>query len=126
MTCKWLITMVSKSLTWGCSIVPLPNGLNGLYMGDTNDLLRGFHRCELVMDVWMDDYPSPMIIPVQNMVRSGLFIFVPGSSFKKKTWKMGGCTLKKYGTGNILVNGISYKKPWKLALGNLYRNYRFP
>ena len=37
MTCKWLVTIVSPL----SRVVPLPNGLNGLYMGVTNHLLTG-------------------------------------------------------------------------------------
>ena len=37
---KWLITMVSKSPK-DRVVGPLPNSLNGLYMGVTNHLLTG-------------------------------------------------------------------------------------
>ena len=39
MTCKWLKTMVIVSPL--SRDIPVPNGLNGLYMGVTNQLLTG-------------------------------------------------------------------------------------
>ena len=39
MTCKWLITMVCKSLNWGCSASKWPKWL--IDGGDPNYLLTG-------------------------------------------------------------------------------------
>ncbi len=52
-TCKWLITMVSKSPKQGK--VPLPNGLNGLSMGVTNHYIH-----------W-DDPPSRVCFPKSHV-----------------------------------------------------------
>ena len=59
MTCKWLITMVIVS-PLSRVVIPLPNELNGLYMGVTNHLLTGMILQVRVVHLQIHPKPTNM------------------------------------------------------------------
>ena len=83
---KWLVTMVSFRPLNG--VVPLINGLNGLYMGVTNYLLSG-----MILQVFMALLTTPIKIKIgpkgtrvgNNPIMSPYFWWgsVDGSSWKR-------------------------------------------
>ena len=79
---KWLITMVIVSPL--NSVVPLPNGLNGLnglYMGVTNYLLTG-----MILQV-----QRPNMEAENDGFQDWFIFFFPGNDFKVNHVKLQGC-----------------------------------